>query len=566
MKKFLALLLVLALTLSMAVPAAAEEGNSGSAMQALKLLQDSKGSGMEACYVYPYADVNGAGVSPNGKLWLRFKQQQNTPDANDIFCVAIFEGSAEDINNGDPVALVEYREYYMSEFANQNRSFGMTWWADPDYYWEGEYVLLCYVISEDGAIYDQDIFASDLVVKEWRQTAHSVGLCLVQDGNVYEVNYLQPKTNTTLVMCPVVYPYGHSSAEKFHVESSNPQVASVKLEADGYITVTTHAVGETNIRVTYGNHGDQIYLKVTGLTNYEIRPGTTTMCVGMTDTVETLETPAGMPVYYKWYTSAPEIATVNNGVVTAHAPGYVVISVEGGGIHHGTGYTISYHELPEGTPVTERTATQPVMSEGHCSVCGQDNCVNIYESAIFTDTDYKAWYAPHVDYVYDEKIMNGTGEHTFGPNMALSRAMVVTVLYRAAGSPEVTGEMPFADVEAGQWYSDAILWAYRNEVVKGVGDGSRFDPNGNITREQIATILWRYTYNLGAEMGAGADLSTFPDGAMVSGFAEEGMAWAVGEGLITGAVSNGVTTLNPWNTATRAQFATIISRYQQMFQ
>jgi len=191
--------------------------------------------------------------------------------------------------------------------------------------------------------------------------------------------------------------------------------------------------------------------------------------------------------------------------------------------------------------------------------------VNIFEKPVFTDTDYKAWYSDHVDYVYDEGIMNGTGEHSFGPDMALSRAMVVTVLYRAAGSPEVTGEIPFADVEEGMWYSDAILWAYQNEVVNGVGDGSRFDPNGNITREQIATILYRYTQSLGVEMAEGADLNTYPDGAMVSAYAEEGMAWAVGEGLITGAVSNGVTTLSPWNTATRAQFATIISRYQQMF-
>jgi len=183
---------------------------------------------------------------------------------------------------------------------------------------------------------------------------------------------------------------------------------------------------------------------------------------------------------------------------------------------------------------------------------------------LFWDVKEGDWFCDEVYYCYENDILNGTGVGRFQPEGVTTRAMVVTVLYRLAGSPEVEGELPFTDVEAGQWYSDAVLWANQNEIVNGVGNG-RFAPTANITREQIATILYRYSKFTGIEMAEGTDLTKFPDHANVADFALEGMAWAVAEGLITGTVSGGVTTLSSQASATRAQLATIISRYQQMF-
>ena len=183
---------------------------------------------------------------------------------------------------------------------------------------------------------------------------------------------------------------------------------------------------------------------------------------------------------------------------------------------------------------------------------------------LFWDVKEGDWFCDAVDYCYENNILNGTGVGRFHPDGVTTRAMVVTVLYRLAGSPEVEGELPFTDTEAGLWYSDAVLWASQNNIVNGIGNG-RFAPANNITREQFATILYRYTQTLGVEMAEGAKLNTFPDSGNVSGYAKEAMEWAVAEELINGTVSGGVTTLAPQATATRAQLATIISRYQQMF-
>jgi len=203
---------------------------------------------------------------------------------------------------------------------------------------------------------------------------------------------------------------------------------------------------------------------------------------------------------------------------------------------------------------------------GDYQIAGNYGIVRYLEpgEGLFWDVKEGDWFCDEVYYCYENDILNGTGVGRFQPDGVTTRAMVVTVLYRLAGSPEVEGELPFTDVEAGQWYSDAVLWANQNEIVNGVG-GDRFAPTANITREQIATILYRYSKFTGIEMAEGADLTTFPDSGKVADFALEGMAWAVAEGLITGTVSGGTTTLSPQASATRAQLATIISRYQQMF-
>lgn len=152
-------------------------------------------------------------------------------------------------------------------------------------------------------------------------------------------------------------------------------------------------------------------------------------------------------------------------------------------------------------------------------------------------------------------MMNGMSATTFEPNGTLTRAQLVTVLYRHAGSPDVTGlANPFADVAPQAWYENAVIWAAANGVVKGTS-ATTFAPEDAITREQIAAILYRYN----GEVVTGDRLSSFPDADAVSGYAVEAMQWAVSRGLISGdPASDGTLWLRPRDGATRAQIAKIL--------
>ena len=562
MKRILAFLLVLALALSLTAPVSATADTEPLSTQVLKMKNEEKGPTNSMVHVYPYAQTFSTTVLKGNTGILQFKLTNPTSAYGEsLFYVVIFRGSVDEVEASPDPVVVEERLYEMSDF--QNDSIAITWKADSRYP-VGEYTLLCMLLDPDGTPKNQTPYAVDLYVVDRQIPATGMEVMEVRNAEYIELDH-NIKVYETRCIAYALTPFANTSDRKLTVTSAHPQILNVYTDA-GYIYFTGWGYGDTSITITCGNVTKTIpiYVGRAGF-RFEAKGEKTELCVGMTDTIKVEYMASHVPYIATWETSNPDVVTVKDGVVTAVGPGVASIIVTCAGVTQRVKYTVTAHELPEGTPVTQRTATKPAMAVGPCSCCGNKEAVNIFEKPVFTDTDYKAWYSDHVDYVYDEGIMNGTGEHSFGPDMALSRAMVVTVLYRAAGSPEVTGEIPFADVEEGMWYSDAILWAYQNEVVNGVGDGSRFDPNGNITREQIATILYRYTQSLGVEMAEGADLNTYPDGAMVSAYAEEGMAWAVGEGLITGAVSNGVTTISPKNTATRAQFATIISRYQQMF-
>lgn len=139
--------------------------------------------------------------------------------------------------------------------------------------------------------------------------------------------------------------------------------------------------------------------------------------------------------------------------------------------------------------------------------------------------------------------------------------MLVTILYRAEGEPEVSSENPYTDVAEGTWYSDAVAWADANGIVKGFGDGT-FGPNENITREQIAAIMMRYADYKGVDTGARADLSGYADADDISDWAYENMQWANAEGLITGRSNN---MLVPQGNTTRAETAAILMRFCEKY-
>ena len=180
----------------------------------------------------------------------------------------------------------------------------------------------------------------------------------------------------------------------------------------------------------------------------------------------------------------------------------------------------------------------------------------------FTDVSAGDWFYEAVQFVYENGLMDGVGNKLFAPNATLNRAMAVTILYRLEGSPDLDGEnlgYPFADVDGDTWYSDAVYWARLNGIVDGV-ENNHFDPTGSLTREQMATILYRYAQYKGADVSASGDISGFADSANVSSWAVDAVKWAVGSGLVNGVEGNA---LAPQGTSTRAQAAAVLMRLSQ---
>ena len=309
-----------------------------------------------------------------------------------------------------------------------------------------------------------------------------------------------------------------------------------------------------------------------------------------------------------WSTSDASIATVTDGVVTAVAPGTATITVttvDGGFTAICTvtvrpdippanpNYRITVEATQGGTVTADPTAAKagttvtltPAPDAGYQvgTVAVTDRfgeAVAVTEQAggtytftmpngqvtvtvtfaeaplPFPDVTEGDWFYDAVRYAYETGLMDGVGEGLFAPNSDTTRAQLVTILYRLEGEPEVSGTSGFSDVAAGIWYTDAVAWAAENGIVNGTTD-TTFAPGEDITREQLVTVLYRYAESKGYDVSASADLSGYPDAGQVQDYAQPAMAWAVAEGIVEGVDGN----LNPAGNATRAQIATILMRF-----
>ena len=188
-------------------------------------------------------------------------------------------------------------------------------------------------------------------------------------------------------------------------------------------------------------------------------------------------------------------------------------------------------------------------------------CQNVYLTLPLPYTDVKdgSWYYESACFAYYNDLMYGVAADIFGPEETMTRAMLVTVLYRLDGCQAVNAENIFVDVPEGQWYTDAVIWASEYGIVGGIG-GARFAPDDTVTREQIATILYRYVKAKGYSVSASGNLAFFPDHAQVSDYAKEAMAWAVDAKLIGGRPVGTVAHLFPGDGATRAEVGTLLMR------
>lgn len=180
----------------------------------------------------------------------------------------------------------------------------------------------------------------------------------------------------------------------------------------------------------------------------------------------------------------------------------------------------------------------------------------------FTDIAHSDWFYVGVRYAYNHDIFKGTSQTEFSPGLEMNRAMLVTVMYRMEGQPKVDLTAAFEDVENDNWYSEAIMWASQNNIVKGYGNGM-FGTKDSVTREQIAVMLYRYYTSKGNSHNGNFAQLNYLDAAEISDYAIEAMQWAVGEGLIKG---NTETTLNPKGKATRAEGAEIMMRYIELIE
>ena len=288
-------------------------------------------------------------------------------------------------------------------------------------------------------------------------------------------------------------------------------------------------------------------------------------------------------VTYKYDTGNAKIGKVAFTLKTEVPPKYITISFDPNG---GTG-TMKPMRVKAGVGYTlpECTFTPPEGKEfaGWLAVNGNvyPACHDVYSTydqslkatwkdkaevdvtQMFTDVT-KNWAYPGIQYCVTHGIMGGMGDGTFAPTGTTTRAQIVQILYNLEGTPAVSGTTPFTDLTAN-WYKPAILWAYQNNVVAGTSP-TTFDPEGPVTREQIAVILTQYMFNVlkMERTWTPADLSAFPDGANVSSWAKEAMQDAVALGLINGTkASDGLVYLDPQGSATRQQVATILMNFCQ---
>ena len=392
------------------------------------------------------------------------------------------------------------------------------------------------------------------------------------------------------------------------------------LNNDGTITGTPTAAGTYSFTVTatndYGSDSKEFTLTidqqgtihVTSVsldkTSLELTEGETAQLTA------TVKPDNATNKNVTWSSSAPNVATVDSsGKVTAVAPGTATITVttaDGGFTATcavtvrsdippaNPNYRITVEATQGGAVTTDPTAAKagttvtltPVPDRGYQvgsvavtdrfgeAVAVTENADGTYTFTMpngqvtvtvtfeqaplpFHDVTEGDWFYDAVRYAYETGLMDGVEDSLFAPNSETTRAQLVTILYRLAGEPEPGGDSGLTDVEADTWYTDAVAWAAQNGIVNGVSD-TEFAPGDDITREQLAVILYRYAAYQGYDVSQRADLSGFGDASSIRPYAQEALSWAHAQGLVLGFEDG---SLRPQGTASRAQIAAVLMRF-----
>ncbi len=252
--------------------------------------------------------------------------------------------------------------------------------------------------------------------------------------------------------------------------------------------------------------------------------------------------------------SAVHIEIAADGAPTASLDGGVAVSLP---FTPATGNVL----VVIGSDGTESIVQKSIVDGSYISAIVDGSCtVKVIDNSKSFSDIAGHWAADNIAFVSSHEIFNGVSENEFAPDTPMNRGMLATALYRLEGSLAVPGQqVGFADVESGAWYEDAVAWASANGIVTGYGDGS-FGPLNVITREQLATMIYRYAGSIGMDTVAAGSLEQFTDGGDVSDWAVDAMRWATGNGLVNGKAADGGAALDPAGQATRAEVAAISER------
>ena len=365
---------------------------------------------------------------------------------------------------------------------------------------------------------------------------------------------------------------GSSAAEKPEMEETEASATTEVSNGKATVTVDSEALSETlesakpNTQIVIsadldGEDVDEVTLVLTGEDVSALAGAGVSLRAGLELAGVTLSNTALKDLAEE---KGDEItltaAARKDGVyIGAAVDGKAMSQVEGGvrvtlPVSNPTGGTVLILVGSDGTEtVIKKSAVVEggvcAILEGSCTVRAEDR------SRTFADVKSSDWFAGAVAFVSSRELFQGVSDAQFAPTMPMTRAMLVTVLHRLEDQPGAGAAASFGDVPAGAWYALAVAWASENSIVTGTGSG--FNPDGNVTREQIAAILYRYMRYLGLDVSASGDLSKFSDGGETSGWAEDAMKWAVGAGILTGKSG---TILDPTGTASRAEVATMLQR------
>ena len=246
---------------------------------------------------------------------------------------------------------------------------------------------------------------------------------------------------------------------------------------------------------------------------------------------------------------------------SASASGVLVDVTDGEEVRAGGPLESGHRYLAAEDPVTITVSSQQAgwSVEGIWSATAEQEPPGpVDEPLPFTDVSENDWYYDNVRYVYENHLFQGISDTQFSPKDSMDRGMMTTVLYRLAGEPDVEYSPVFTDIPDGLWYTAGTVWAGKNGIVTGVGDG-RFDPDSSVTRQQIAVILYNYARYVNADTSARGDLSGYADESQVASWARDAVSWAVAEGIIKGSDNR----LTPGASATRAEVAAMLQRFAQ---
>jgi hypothetical protein len=384
--------------------------------------------------------------------------------------------------------------------------------------------------SADGSL------AIDYEPKEVDESAITFAVCMEQydimdaETNMHDLVYTGEEQ---IPLFDVTY-HGSTLTEGVDYRVSGDISAT---DAGNYtITITGMGLYSGRKEVSY-----QILSSATKVAKITLNSSSTTLGVGKDITLKATITPTDAANQEVTWTSSDEkVATVDeDGKVTAVAAGTATITctaTDGSGVSATCEVTVTEVESPEKPWVFDDVT----VNEGN-------------------------WKYEAVKYVYENGYMTGTGDTTFDPDKPLTRGMVVTVLYRMAGSPDITYTGTYSDVKAGKYYAKAVAWAAKNGIATGYSDGT-FGAEKNISRQELAKMICQFAKLQGHETTETTDISGYVDYSKVSGYASKYMQWAVATNLISGKKKSGTYYLDPKGEATRAECAAILQRYEQYYE